>query len=278
MEHGEVYGRVPLDRIDRPKRPLRDALDPEKLGELADDMARRGLDQPIGVIGSRDTMRYELVWGDRRFHAAKLLLWGDIPARIFPPGTDPLDARAAENLQRETLNELEEAKLVREYEERGASPPEIMRRLGRSRSWVDSRRDLLHFPADLQAAVGAGSLSLAVARALVAIDHDEYRAELVREAITSGASERIVNVWVAHYEADKPRLVGNFITVQQLAQERPTWVLKLPCELCTAEVRPEHSRSLRICLDCFAAILDLVERESSLAQQAAAGQKILERP
>src|SRR5712664_2221472 len=104
--------RIPLDAVDVPAEPLRESIDPQALGDLADDMAVNNLLQPIGARGPSPTNRYEVVWGHRRLLAARMLDWPSIPARVCPWPTDPALARIAENMMRTDLNPREEAHAV----------------------------------------------------------------------------------------------------------------------------------------------------------------------
>jgi len=100
---------TPLDRIDEPAAPLREAIDPSALGELTDSLATDGLLQPIGLRGPNGEGRYEIIWGHRRFLAARSLGWTTIGARLCPWDTSPTMARMTENFQRTDLNPREEA-------------------------------------------------------------------------------------------------------------------------------------------------------------------------
>jgi len=262
------YQNISLGLIDEPGHRLRDTIAVESLGELADSMAAEGLHQPLGVRGPDSAGRYEVVWGHRRLLAARLLCWADVPARVFPPGYDPLLAAVSENLQRTDLNPLEEARAVAAFQERGKPLAEIQRLFRRSAAWVQGRIDLLHFPADVQAAVAAGTLTLAVARELATIDHDSYRASLVAEAQRTGATSRSAEVWTAHYRADRERIIANTITVEDVLARRDAWKIYVPCELCDEDTPYEDTRGLRACRACLAAVAALVERE---AARAAAG-------
>jgi len=263
-----LYQRIRLGLIDEPGHRLRDAIAPESLGELADSMAAEGLHQPLGVRGPNSAGRYEVVWGHRRLLAARLLCWPDVPARVFPAAYDPLLAAVSENLQRTDLNPLEEARAVAAFQERGKPLAEIQRLFRRSMPWVQSRIDLLHFPPDVQAAVGAGRLTLAVARELATIDHDTYRGQLVAEAERTGATSRTAEVWTAHYRADRDRIIANTITVEDVIARREAWKIYVACELCEEDTPYEETRGLRACRPCLAAVAELVQRA---AAEAAAG-------
>jgi ParB family chromosome partitioning protein len=242
--------RLPLARIRPPGHQLRASIDPQALGELADSMATEGLHQPIGCRGPDAAGDYEIVWGHRRLLAAGLLLWADIPARVFPASYDPLLAAVSENLQRADLNPLEEATACLRFVERGVAVPAIARLFRRSDVWVRDRLALLELPDDLRAVVAERTLPLAVVRVLADVDHDGYRQELLREAVRSGISATTAEVWRAHFFAERERLVKNLATVEEIASARASFVISYPCEWCDAMTAFEHTTSWRLCGSC----------------------------
>ena len=252
---------LPLDALDGPAVPSREELDPVALGELADDMANNGLLQPIGARGPSPEGRYETVWGDRRQQAARMLQWVTIPARLCVWSTDPLVARLAENLVRADLNPREEARQVAELRKRGKPLAEIARIMRRSVSWCEARLELLEWPVELQDAVVSGQLTFAAARLLGQVDHDDYRRQLVDEAQRTGATARVIDIWLAHYRADRDRIIRNHETVEQIVGRREAFIVLCRCESCRDEVDSSQTVLLRMCPRCVAAL-----REEQLAQ------------
>lgn len=253
-----------MSRILEPSHRLRETIDPEKLGALADSIAAEGLHQPIGVRGPLDADTYEIVWGHRRFLACKLLKHSTIAAKVFDPDFDPLLAAVSENLNREQLNPLEEARAVARFVERGEPDAAIARLFRRSPAWVNQRRQLLTYPADVQLAVQSGELTLGVAAALADVNHDGYRAELVAEAIRTGATVRTADVWRAHFLADRDRIVKNMYTIQQIVERRDAWTIKVPCDMCRGEFDYQGTTSVRVCMQCHRELLEAIremERE-----------------
>lgn len=248
----EQYARVRLSHIDPPSHQLRNEIDPERLGELADSMAAEGLHQAIGLRGPNDADRFEIIWGHRRFLAARSLNWPDIPARVFPWSYDPLLAAVSENLQREQLNPLEEARAVQRMHQAGHPLVAIQRLFRRSPAWVRARLDLLETPPDIQDAVSTKTLPLAVASALARIDHEDYRRALIEEAQRVGASAATVEVWVSHYQADRARIITNRDTVETIMSRREAWVIYTPCDSCQKQTDYRTTRSYRFCAACSA--------------------------
>ena len=242
---------LPLDLVDEPARPSRDGIDPERLGALADDIAANGLLQKPGVRGPLADGRYELIWGHRRLLALRLLRWRELPCMVYPPTYDPDVARVAENLQREELNPIEEAQECQRFVDKGMPRAAIARLFRRTPAWVDGRLTLLHFPDDVRAAVAEGSISLGVGGVLAQLDHDQVRAEFLREAQRTGAKTATAETWLYHYRADRERIISNQLTVERFAAERESWKILVPCDLCRDDVDYQHTRSLRVCRDCL---------------------------
>jgi ParB/RepB/Spo0J family partition protein len=245
---------LPLDVLDDPVEASRESIDPAKLGELTDSMAVQGLLQPIGARGPNERGHYEIIWGHRRTLAARSLGWTTIPARVCPWPHDPLEARLTENLLRADLNPREEAKAISAMRGRGRSIADIARTMRRSVGWVESRVTLLEWPIELQDAVAAGELTFAVARLLAEIDHEPYRKQLVAEAGRTGANAPTVSVWLAHYAADRDRIVRNVETIEELVSRRDAFRLLFPCEVCAEEHESSVSALIRVCASCLAAI------------------------
>jgi len=262
MNASTNYQSIPTALISAPAHQLRDSIDPGALGELADSMAAEGLHQPIGVRGPLPDGTYEVVWGHRRLLAARLLSWDSIPARTFAPTFDPLLASVSENLQRTDLNPLEEAHAIDLFIKRGQPIAAITRLFRRSDSWIRERLLLLGLPDDLQRPIAERALPVAVVRVLSEIDHEPYRRELIREAIRTGATTATAELWRAQYLNDRDRIVQNLMTIEEIASRREAWKIKIACDLCQEEREYQDTQSPRVCRDCWAEILRLVEREA----------------
>lgn len=160
---------IPVDLVDpNPEQP-RFHFDETALKELADNIQRRGLIQPIVVQPNGD--RFTLHDGERRWRAHKLAGLTEVPAYIVPPGADPKELllRAiAANDQRADLSPIERAKSYqRLHDDYGLSDAAIAEEVGKSRSVVANLRRLLQLPDDRQQQVASGELSERQALALL---------------------------------------------------------------------------------------------------------------
>jgi ParB-like chromosome segregation protein Spo0J len=186
---------------------------------------------------------------------------------VFPWSYDPLLAAGSENLNREQLTALEEAHLIARYVEAGEPDSGIARLFRRSQTWVRERREMLEWPENLQAAIHAGTLTIGVARALADVDHADYQQSLIDEAARTGATARVVEVWRAHYLADRTRIVGNHLAVAEIASRREAWRITIACDLCEEQHEYPDTRGLRVCEPCLAAVLELVEQAGAAASR-----------
>jgi len=259
----EISRSLAVNQIRRPLRPHRLTMDQDALGALSDDIAANGLLQPIGVVLDDTGEGGELAWGDRRLMAVRALGWDVVTARCFPPGTDPMQARLSENQQREPLTPVEEALVIGECADRGEPVALIARRFRRSVGWVEQRAAILDYPADLQKAIHAGHVTLAVATCLAEIDHDTYRAELIGEAKRVGANSRTATLWVAQYQANRDQIITNQLTLDQLRANRDEYIIRHACPLCAAESPIEQTRLFRVCPACTKRLEDEISARAA---------------
>lgn len=207
IEESEKAGvsTLRLSQIDPAKNQPRKHFDGEALAQLADSIAAHGVLQPI-LVRPVGVDRYVIVAGERRWRAAKLAGLSEIPALI-----SDMDEKTAaqialiENIQREDLNPIEEAKgflsLSKEY---GMTQEEISEKVGRSRSAIANTLRLLELPEAVQALLIAGTVSAGHARALLGLKNKENM-EILADMIVKGAlSVRETEEAVRKMNAQKP--------------------------------------------------------------------------
>lgn len=143
-------------------------FDEAALDELAASIQARGVIQPI-IVRPRADARYELVAGERRWRAAQRAQLHEIPAIVRDLDDRAVMAMALiENLQREDLNPVEEARAYsRLAQEEGLTQAEIAKLVDKSRSHVANIQRLLDLPEDVLGLVAGGRLSMGHARALI---------------------------------------------------------------------------------------------------------------
>jgi ParB family chromosome partitioning protein len=173
---------VPIDKIiPNPKQP-RETLNPETLQELIDSIKNVGLLQPI-LVRPKDDF-YEIIAGERRYHAAKVAGLKEIPVIIKDIDDQTAwDIALTENLQREDLNPIEKAKAFQYYIETfNVTQEELAERLAISRSEVANFLRLLQLPPEIQEEVRRGNLTYGHARTLLGID-DPYLQKLLAQKV-----------------------------------------------------------------------------------------------
>ncbi len=173
-----------------PSQP-RTKFDPEALAALASSIEASGVVQPLLVRPLPDGS-YELVAGERRWRAAQQAGIEKVPAVVRDQEeAERLQAALIENMVREDLNPVEEAKacdaLVREL---GLTKEELARRVGRSRPAVSNLIRLLELPDEALEMLESGDLSEGHGKALLAAPGNDVRRRLARDAARGGWSVR----------------------------------------------------------------------------------------
>jgi ParB family transcriptional regulator, chromosome partitioning protein len=183
--------QLPVELITpNPSQPRR-IFDEDSLVGLAESLRERGLLQPV-LVRPLPGGTYELIAGERRWRAAKLAGLDSVPAMVRPhDDAASLELALIENMARENLNPLEEARACAALiDDLGLSREEIGRRVGRSRVAISNLLRLLELPDLVLLLIEEGSLSQGHGRALLmAPDHDSRR-KLAREAATKGWTVR----------------------------------------------------------------------------------------
>ncbi len=168
----------------------RSGVDERELRGLADSIKEKGLLQPIVVRRCDDG--YELVAGERRFLAGKMAGLERVPAVVRDVSNrEMLEIALVENLQREDLNAIDEAKAYKRLrEEFGLTQEEIAARVGKDRASVANQIRLLHLPSEIQEYVSRGTLTAGHGRALLSIADSSRQLEIAQQVVEKGLSVR----------------------------------------------------------------------------------------
>ena len=168
---------LPLSKVEPRQEQPRAQFEPEALQALADSIAQYGLIQPI-TVRRLDSGYYQIIAGERRWRAARLAGLTELPVRVIE-ADDRRTAELAlvENLQRQDLNPMEEARgyrsLMQDY---GLTQEETARSVGRSRPAVANALRLLSLGPKLAELVEKGTLSAGHARALLPLEGERQLA------------------------------------------------------------------------------------------------------
>lgn len=182
---------LPISKVEPRLEQPREYFDEAALQDLADSIAQYGLIQPI-TVRKLDTGYYQIIAGERRWRASRLAGLTEVPVRVIE-ADDRRTAELAlvENLQREDLNPIEEAKGYRTLiEEYGLTQEEAAKSVGRSRPAITNAMRLLSLSAPVLEMVEKGTLSAGHARALVPISDEKLQLEAANEVRDKNLSVR----------------------------------------------------------------------------------------
>ena len=194
--HGDgPLKQIPVDLLQRGRYQPRIDIRQDSLEELADSIRAQGVVQPIvarPIAASGDSQRYEIVAGERRWRAAQMAGLEDIPAIVRDiPDENAIAMALIENIQREDLNPLEEARaldrLIREFDLTHAEAAEAV---GRSRASVSNLLRLLDLSEKVKSLLEERQIEMGHARALLAIGNAVQQHDVARQVVRKGLSVR----------------------------------------------------------------------------------------
>ena len=201
---GEELAKLPLDLLQRGKYQPRVDMRPETLQELADSIKAQGVVQPIvvrpiNVPGAAtgngpapSPQHYEIIAGERRWRAAQMAGLAEIPAVIRRiPDEAAIAVALIENIQRENLNPLEEARaLERLINEFALTHQQAAEAVGRSRAGVSNLLRLLELAPEVSERVEKREIEMGHARALLALSNRKHQIEVSTLIVKKGLSVR----------------------------------------------------------------------------------------
>ncbi|HMA00130.1 MAG TPA: ParB/RepB/Spo0J family partition protein [Steroidobacteraceae bacterium] len=200
---GDRLTNLPLDLLQRGKYQPRIDMREETLGELADSIKSQGLVQPILVRplphrNPGESQRYEIIAGERRWRAAQMAGLADIPAVIRDvPDEAAVSMALIENIQREDLNPMEEARaLSRLIEEFGLTHQAAAEAVGRSRAAVSNLVRLLELADEVKELLEQRRIEMGHARSLLSLTSRRQQIEVAglvaRKSLSVRETEALV--------------------------------------------------------------------------------------
>jgi ParB family chromosome partitioning protein len=186
----EETNDLPVGLIDPGVSQPRTYFDEATLDELTKSIIANGVVQPVLV--RRKGERYELIAGERRWRAAQRAGLTRVPAVVRDVSDDKvLELALIENIQREDLNPIEEARAYRKLiDTLGLTQETVAERVGRDRSYVTNYLRLLKLPEDIQDLVQSGRISTGHARTLLGLEHSDLQRRIARRIIDQDLSVR----------------------------------------------------------------------------------------
>lgn len=220
---------IPIESISPNPYQPRLHFDEEKLQELADSIKIHGLIQPV-IVRKSSVIGYELLAGERRLRASQLAGLQTIPVIVKSLSDEELLYQSIiENLQRDDLNPIEEAKSYQHLLQRGLTHEEIAQIMGKSRPYISNLIRLLQLSKPLIVAVEKGELSQGHARLLIPYPQATQESWM-KKILETGMSVRMLenalsdkqkkedvkkDVFLEEEEKSLRRLLGTDVRIQQ---------------------------------------------------------------
>ena len=190
--------KVPIADLQRSKYQPRIIFDEEKIIELSSSIKENGVIQPIAVRpNSYEPGKYEIVAGERRWLAAQKAGLNEVPVIVLDlDDKKSLEIAIVENVQRQDLNQIEEAKgyqrLIKEF---GYDHEKISKFMSKSRSHISNTLRLLTLPQDILSMIEEGELTAGQARPLIGLPNASDIAEnIVRKKISAREVESLTKI------------------------------------------------------------------------------------
>jgi len=169
----EKFEMISITDIQKNPYQPRKEFDGEKLDELAQSIKENGIIQPI-IVRQSPVIGYEILAGERRYRASLLAGLTSIPAVVKQLSDQEMMIQSIiENLQRENLNPIEEARAYESLVDKGFTHAEIADKMGKSRPYISNSIRLLSLPEQILSEVENGKLSQAHARSLVGLNKEQ---------------------------------------------------------------------------------------------------------
>lgn len=200
---------LPIEAIQPNPMQPRTVFQFERLEELAASIRANGIIQPLIVRRHQDT--YQIVAGERRWRAAKIANFAEVPVIIQDVADSQLlELALIENIQREDLNPIETAHAYdRLHRDLGLSHEEIGRRTGKDRTSIVNTIRLLKLPKEVQSLVASQRLSMGHARAILGLATAEQQIQVAETAAAQGLSVRQVEATVQEMTSDRTKPSGS---------------------------------------------------------------------
>ena len=219
---------LPITKVEPRQDQPREHFDEERLQDLAASISRHGLNQPV-IVRRLDSGDYQIIAGERRWRAARLAGLTEIPVRVLHADDQSVAELAlVENLQREDLNPMEEArgyqKLMQDY---ALTQEEAAAGVGKSRSAVANALRLLNLSAPVSDMVESGVLSAGHARTLLALEDPALQKRAAEQVLAKTLSVRKTEQMVSRLKKEAAKA----LTEEPAAEDEVDYASALSEEL-----------------------------------------------
>lgn len=187
---GSTVSNISVEKIKANKYQPREAFGQEALKDLAASIKEKGFIQPV-IVRAKEG-EYELIAGERRLRAARMLKLREVPAIIKDASdVDSLEISIIENIQREDLNPIDQAKAYKRLvDEFSMTQENVSDTIGKDRATVANILRLLRLPQKIQAYVSRGTISMGHARAILGLGKELEQMRLCTKVIKNDLSVR----------------------------------------------------------------------------------------
>jgi len=210
-DKSEKIQQIPVNQIEvNPMQP-RESFDYGELEELINSIKKHGILQPL-VVTQKTSESYQLIAGERRLRAAKVLEMPTVPCIVRKAeDLEKLELSLIENIQRSNLNPVEEAKAYQKLiEEFNLTQEEVAEKVGKNRATVANVLRLLDLPAEIKQALKEKKITTGHAKVILSADTDKERLKLFQKIIKSDLTVR-----QTEGETRKIKVKGYFRTIEK---------------------------------------------------------------
>ena len=227
---------LPISEVESCASQPRKNFDSEALSDLADSIRQHGIIQPL-TVRRLQSGYYQIIAGERRWRAARMAGLSEVPAVVIEADDrKAMELAMIENLQREDLNPMEEAKgyqvLMEQY---GMTQEEAAQRVGKSRPAVANALRLLKLCPDVRKLVEEGAISGGHGRTLVTLNEKQQKeaaAVIVKSDLSVRQTEQLVKKLTTEKKEKPGKDVGGVDYAAEAAREL-TSRLGRPCKIVT---------------------------------------------
>jgi len=247
FSYAGIIANIEIEKISKNPAQMRRIFDSGALDELAQSIKIHGILQPL-VVSEKSPGAYELIAGERRLEAAKIAGLTKIPAIVRTvDAQQKLELALVENIQREELSPLEEARAYKNLSaDFNLTQEAIAKRAGKSRSRVANFLRLLSLPLEIQTAINEKKISEGHGRAILALENPEKQRALFKEILRS-------NLTVRQTE-EKARLVSVSGHTRKIGKKTSPWLEteNILSDFFSAKVSIKKSGSgAKIIIECY---------------------------
>lgn len=187
---------ISIDQIEPNPFQPRVEFNDDALMDLAQSIRENGLIQPI-CVRHKESDQYEIVAGERRYRAMKLIGKIEVPVIILDANEMQMAEMAlVENIQRENLSSIEEAKAYVEIMKySGLTQSQLALKVGKSQSSIANKLRLLNLDENIQSAISSKVISERHARALLSVEvdkQDDYLDKIIKKKLTVAETEKLI--------------------------------------------------------------------------------------